>query len=640
MRNIQVLFFCLLLSLQNSFGQGEVKVLDVETESVEVQLTPSSDGEFTLESTAEVSDSTIWKKILSFRGKASVPQNFIDPFCASKQAKFFRLKQKLREPIPDVSNFRLLTLEDNAEELYYNWNYKGIVLFFTGSNIDHALAAEEHLKNLQSEFGNKNVLFWVISLSGKDDRQSLSERVGQKLGSIPVLQDWTHSVTRSLCKGSTPEVMLIDTSSWRIKYQGPMTMDVQKDGVSISLTPLKNAISSLVNDELPEISFIRTAESDSEINPVRTADYANDIAPILIKNCFPCHTEGDIAPWAMSDYAVIKEFSSLIKSSVLAGDMPPWHADPKYSVFSNAKSMSEQEISMLVDWIDRGSPDSGNNDPLMDYTKPNEDQWPMGQPDAIISIPRQNIPASGTVDYIYMKENNPFGKDVWLKGVAVKPGNREVVHHCLVFKGTPSEILFQSLFGLGGFFAGYVPGMEQEFFPEGTGKLLRKNDIVQFQMHYTTSGKATSDVTQLGLYLADEQPEKELITSSAFSINFRIPPNSSKVPVLARTTFKKPTTLYEFSPHMHYRGSSAKFILKYPDGNQETILNVPAYFFDWQALYRLEEPKSVPAGTELRVEGTFDNTEQNRFNPDPNTTVEFGEQSWEEMFIGYINYTQ
>ncbi len=621
-------------------GQGDVNLLNVNNESVEVELIPSMDGEFSLETTAELSESTIWKSIMSFRGKASTPKNFIDPFCESKQAKFFRLKQKLSEPTPEVSNFRLLTLDDDAEELYYNWNKKGIVLFFTGQDVENALDAKEHLLSLQSEFSSDNILIWVISLSGKEDREQLHEKVGQNLGSIPVLQDWTHSVTRSLCRGSTPEAVLIDTSSWRIKYQGPMTMDVHKGDVSISLTPLKNAISNLVSDELPEISFIRTAETDSGINPVAKADYAQDIAPLLIKNCFPCHTEGDIAPWAMSDHGVIKEFSSLIKSSVLAGEMPPWHADPKYSAFSNSKSMSEEEISMLVDWIDRGSPNSGSNDPLKTYMKPNDDAWPMGKPDVIISIPRQNIPATGSVDYRYLEKNNPFGRDVWLKGVAVKPGNREVVHHCLVFKGTYWEIFLQSLGGLGGFFAGYVPGMEQEFFPEGTGKLLKKNDIIQFQMHYTTSGKSASDVTQLGLYLADEKPEKELVTSSAFSINFRIPPNKSKVPVRATTTFRKPTTLYEFSPHMHYRGSSAKYTLKYPDGVQKTILNVPAYFFDWQALYRLEKPISVPAGTQLRIEGTFDNTEQNRFNPDPNATVTFGEQSWEEMFIGYINYTQ
>lgn len=640
MTRIYILLACFLCGVHSLTAQGELKLLNADQDSVEVQLIPPTDGEYTLEATAEVSDSSIWQAVMSFRGKASVPQNYIDPFCATKQAKFFRLKQKLNEPIPEVSNFRMMTLDDGAEELYYNWDYKGIVLFFTGANIDHALEAEDKLKGIVSEFGANNILVWVISLSGVEDRESLAEKVGQKLDGIPVLQDWTHSVTRSLCSGSTPEAMLVDTSSWRIKYQGPVAMDIKKGSVSISLTPLKDAVSNLIQNELPGISFIKPEGGEMDVKPVRKADFAEDIAPILIKNCFPCHTEGDIAPWAMTDHGIIKEFASLIKSSVLAGEMPPWHADPKYSIFSNAKSMKDEEISMLVDWIDRGAPDSGENDPLKVYEKPDANDWPMGPPDAIISIPKQFIPATGTVDYLYFEKNNPFGKDVWLKGVAVKPGNREVVHHCLVFKGSPWEILLQSLGGLGGFFAGYVPGMEQEFFPEGTGKLLKKNDLVQFQMHYTTSGTAGSDVTQLGLYLADEQPAKELVTSSAFSVNFRIPPNRKKVPIAATTTFNRESTLYEFSPHMHYRGSSAKYILQYPDGTNEVLLNVPAYFFDWQALYRLKEPKTVPAGTRLRIEGTFDNSIQNKFNPDPNITVRFGEQSWEEMFIGYINYTQ
>ena len=341
----------------------------------------------------------------------------------------------------------------------------------------------------------------------------------------------------------------------------------------------------------------------------------------------------------MTSYDVIQEFSELIKSAVLAGEMPPWHADPKYSAFSNAKSMSDEEIATLVDWIDRGAPRGDGGDPLAETETPEPADWPMGTPDHVMSITPQRIPAQGSVDYKYFFLESPFDTDVWLKAVAVKPGNRSVVHHCLVFKGSFTDLIALRG-GLGGFFAGYVPGMEQVPFPEGTGKKLKKGDLIVFQMHYTTNGKAATDQTKLGLYLAEEPPAREIITTAAYDVEFEIPPNSRQVHVQATKRFNTASTIYEFSPHMHYRGAAAKFTLKYPDGTQEVVLSVPAYFFDWQALYRLDAPKSVPAGTVMICDGWFDNTAQNRFNPDPTDTVRFGEQSWEEMFIGYFNYAE
>jgi hypothetical protein len=185
-----------------------------------------------------------------------------------------------------------------------------------------------------------------------------------------------------------------------------------------------------------------------------------------------------------------------------------------------------------------------------------------------------------------------------------------------------------------------VPGREQVPCPEGTGKRLRKSDILVFQMHYTTNGQASTDQTQMGFYLAEERPDRELVTGSAFDVDFTIPPNERGVYVRATTTLPVASTLFEFSPHMHYRGAKSRYTLVFPDRTQEVVLHVPAYFFDWQALYRLAEPIDVPAGTRVICEGWFDNTIQNRFNPNPDDTVTFGEQSWEEMFIGYINYAE
>ncbi len=622
----------------NAQGNASLQIAPLG-ETVELQLNTDSNDDYILETQAQLMVGEKWAPLMQFRGNAAQPKRFVDPICGDKDAKFFRLRKLLEAPRPEVSNFRLLDLDGKAHELYYHWPAKGIVVFLAGNQEENLSVWSESLFQLQAEAEPGELLTWVVLMSELEQREGLKERWHTLPASLPVLQDINQAVTRTLSSGEVPEALLINTANWSISYRGPVELSIDT-GVGLETTfPLKEAISELLSGEMPAVARLAPFGEPTDTAEIEEATYSDHIVPMIQTHCFPCHTPGNIAPWAMTSYDVIEEFSALIKSAVLAGEMPPWHADPKYSVFSNSKSMTDDEISMLVDWIDRGSPRGDGPDLLAEAPMPEPVDWPLGQPDAIISIPPQSVPAQGTVDYRYLFADSPFPNDVWLRAVAVNPGDRSVVHHCLVFKGGFSELL-DLRGGLGGFFAAYVPGMEQDEFPEGTGKRLKKSDIIVFQMHYTVSGKAATDRTQLGLYLMDGPPERELVTSAAYETQFRIPPNSRDIYVKATRTFPRASTIYEFSPHMHYRGASAKFTFQYPNGTSETVLSVPAYFFDWQALYRFDSPKQVPAGTTLLCEGWFDNTAQNRFNPDPNDTVRFGEQSWEEMFIGYVNFSE
>jgi hypothetical protein len=607
--------------------------------TVELEMVTSSNDQYVLETQAQLMEGEEWEPVMFFKGTPSKPRTFTDPICGTSDARFFRLKKRLAAPPRQASNFRLLDLQGQAHELYYHWDAKGIVLLLAGDQPEFIETWAPDLAEISANYDPDSLHIWNVLLSDENDRESLLERFGSNSLTLPILQDLTQAVTRTLSSGEVPEAILVNTRDWSIAYRGPVTLNVDTGKSVTDWAPLTEAIEALMAGSEPEVTRLRPFGVANGVDALPETTYSEHIAPMLQQHCFPCHTPGDIAPWAMTSYDVIQEFSGLIKSAVLAGEMPPWHADPKYSAFSNTKSMSGEEIATLVDWIDRGAPRGDGGDPLAETETPEPVDWPLGKPDHVVSIPLQSIPAQGSVDYKYFFSESPFDSDVWLKAAAVKPGDRSVVHHCLVFKGTMSELIALRG-GLAGFFAGYVPGMEQVPFPEGTGKKLRKNDLIVFQMHYTTNGKAATDQTQLGFYLADEPPRREIVTSAAYDVNFRIPPNSRDVRVQATQRFDRASTIYEFSPHMHYRGAAAKFTLKYPDGSQEVVLSVPAYFFDWQALYRLEAPKQVPAGTVMICEGWFDNTAQNRFNPDPNDTVSFGEQSWEEMFIGYFNYAE
>jgi hypothetical protein len=332
----------------------------------------------------------------------------------------------------------------------------------------------------------------------------------------------------------------------------------------------------------------------------------------------------------MTNFAIVKEYASAIRHEVLVGHMPPWHADPAYGKFVNDRGLTAEEKEKLIRWIDQGTPGGEGPDPLA-TVQPASSDWELGPPDYVINVPEQSIGATGHEPYHYVNVTLPFTNDVWIRAAVVRPGNRQVVHHVLVFANENPLLL-----GLDGFFAGYVPGTESMAFPAGTGKLLKKGGRLRFQLHYSRIGTPQKDRTQLGLYVYTNQPTSELLTRAAANVFFRIPPGAEDYEVSSEYQFDTAVRLFEMSPHMHYRGSRFRYEAHYPDGTMETLLSVPHYHFDWQTTYRLAEPKTLPAGTILRVFGAWDNSTRNPHNPDPTKAVTFGEQSDQEMLIGYF----
>ena len=516
----------------------------------------------------------------------------MDPICGTTDARFFRLRRLLDAPPVEVSNFRLIDTTGGARELYYQKLALAVAVVLAGTNLTSAIPLVAELDRVRLQAGRNNLPIWIISASDAVSRDVIAEIAKSFPPDIPILQDPSHAVHRTLGSGRTPEAVLISPSDWSIAYRGPVEEITDTGAGVVHTRPLSDAVAELAANNPISVSRMEVVGNPAGLRPITAAQYSTQVAPLLLKSCMPCHSTGNIAPWAMTNHATIGVFSKLIKSSVLAGEMPPWHADPKYQQFENAKALASEEIAMIVDWIDRGSPRGNSPDPLADAVQQPLEDWPLGKPDAILSIAPQAVPANGAIDYKYLTAKSPFSTDVWLRAVAVKPGDRSVVHHCLVFKGSVADLLAVQG-GLSGFFAAYVPGMDQVSFPQGTGKLLKRTDTIVFQMHYTASGKATTDRTQLGFYLAPVKPAKELVTTAAFETDFIIPPMTPEVPISAARTFAKKSLIYELSPHMHYRGASARFTLVYPNGNREVLLNVPNYLFNWQTLYRLANPKEA-----------------------------------------------
>jgi hypothetical protein len=377
------------------------------------------------------------------------------------------------------------------------------------------------------------------------------------------------------------------------------------------------------------------AAKDSADAPI---SYSKEIAPLLMRKCADCHSAGNIGPWSMSSHRKVKSMADMTQEVLLSRRMPPWDADPLYGKFANDRSLTLAEKRLLLRWVEQGAPRGEGDDPLESF-KPPTNEWRLGQPDVIVTLPKpEEIPATGVVDYRYVDVPAPFTNNTWVGAAVIKPGNLKCTHHVIVRIKYPKEgkTNTQEAEGL----EGWSPGKSFGRFPEGTGKLLRTGAVLNFELHYNTTGKPETDRTEVGLYLLKEKPAQRYETRLAINQDLNLTPNEGDVRSHAVTGFKRETILYALIPHMHTRGSWMKYEALYPDGKRETLLSVPRYDFNWQMEYRLAEPKRMPGGSWILCSGGFDNSTRNPHNPDAAKRVHWGEQSFDEMFIGFMNVAE
>lgn len=551
------------------------------------------------------------------------------------------------EPTLGVTNFRLTDHRGLSHELYTHYDATAVVLIFDDNLSPEVEALVPEIRDLQAEFSGQGVVFWVINTAEDVNRPALVGESASLDFMVPMLHDWAGYVVEELGADRISEGVCISAASWTVFYQGAM---VSGEGDQRQ-RPLAAALDEFLRGEPITNAFVAaegpligsTGHIDSNDPYEENISYAQDIAPLLIAKCIVCHSQGNIAPFAMTDYQVVRDWAPFIKEKVMAQRMPPWYADREYGDFSNDRGLSAQETATLLHWVNDGaSREEDEEDPIVTHLA---DQppvvsypfaWPqsLGEPDIILAIPRQSIPPSGLIDYRYVAVSAGLQADQWLKAAVVLPGNPRVVHHCLNFVGSP----LGDAFGLSGNFAGYVPGTQALAYPDGTGKFLPRGSTITFQIHYVTTGQPEEDQTQLGLYFMENPPAVELTTGAASTFLFAIPPHDPDVEIMASKSFDQNTWLYELSPHMHYRGSRFRYEAHYPDGTWEILASLPKYWFDWQIPLRLSEPIFLPRGTRIDCIGAFDNSARNRDNPNPDQWVFFGDQTEEEMFIGYMNF--
>ena len=367
---------------------------------------------------------------------------------------------------------------------------------------------------------------------------------------------------------------------------------------------------------------------------------------MLEQKCIACHQEGGVAPWAMTSYDVVKGFAPMIREVVRTKRMPPWHADPHYGTFLGDRSLTNDQTKTLVHWIEAGAPRGEGTDPLM-QVKPDTDEWKLGPPDVVIDIPAYTVPATGVIEYQCPEVKNPIGHDVWIRGLEIHVGNKSIVHHIIV--NSPSDVRSDdsktSEGGGGrrfcnapGNLGGFAPGLQPITFPKDTGVLFPKDSNFIFQVHYTANGKEGTDHSRVGLYFHKTPPKFPLRMNVMGDTNFAIPPGAKDYTKESTRVINRDMLVYDIMPHAHMRGSASRMSAIFPDGHEQILLNVPRYDFNWQTGYILKEPILLPKGTKLIWDMTWDNSTQNPANPDASKTVHWGDQTWEEMGLGFFRY--
>jgi hypothetical protein len=426
------------------------------------------------------------------------------------------------------------------------------------------------------------------------------------------------------------------------------------------------------------------ADASSTASP-ESVTFNKDVLPILQKNCQICHRPGQIAPMSFLNYQSTRPWAKAMKTAVASRKMPPWFADPKYGHFSNDRALKQSEIDTIVAWADGGAKEGDVKDAPPPVAWP-ADGW-LVQPDYIVKGPSYDVPAKGIMEWTNIVVPGGFTKDTWITSLEIKPSALPVTHHiCVSFiahspevkygvpvwvdkqrdesgsalpraKGVKNPLpgvpgvakdereLITARFNPGGVEGCYVPGLQvTDYRAFNAAKLVPANTDIVFQLHYTTIGTAMTDKPELGFTIAKEPPQRRYISyNSQPSVGtdsevFRIPPNDGNwQSPPAEIFFNEDVQLVWMMPHMHLRGKDMRYNLEYPTGEKQIVLNVPHYDFNWQLGYYTDV--KVPKGSRMTVDAHFDNSPNNKFNPDPNRPVFYGDQTWEEMmspFFGIV----
>jgi peroxiredoxin len=522
----------------------------------------------------------------------------------------------------------------------------GLVIAMTSTSCPVSKRYAATLNRLQLDLQSKGIGLLLLNPFTSERSTEIDEFILQNSISVPYVSDTDKSLSTALQATTTTEVLLLD-SSLTLQYRGAID---DQFGLGYHLDAprscyLKDAVEALLAGRQPLVQATAAPGCELDLGGVRapsngTVTYYRDVARILQQNCLRCHRDGGIAPFALDELPAVLDRAKAIQRVVEQQHMPPWFAAPapfgSENPWSNDCSLSTRDRVDLLSWL------HSSDRPLGDSTqgpKPLQfpEGWSISKPDVVLPLPKPvPIKAEGVLPYQVVLVPTNFTEDRWVSAYEIIPSHREVVHHVIVQMIKQGEDTKKVPDGAGSFWAAYVPGNGARTYPLGTAKLLSKGATLQFQIHYTPNGKAVQEQMKIGLVFAKTPPEMEVTTFGIAKHDLKIPPNTANHYETKELRVPFDLNITSLMAHLHVRGKAFKYEVTYADGKQEVLLDIPHYDFNWQLGYNYKQPKSVPAGSKIRVTAVFDNSSGNKANPDPNKEVKWGPQTYDEMLIGYV----
>jgi peroxiredoxin len=555
-----------------------------------------------------------------------------------------------------VKPFTLATGEGKEWSLADQKEAKAYVVLFLGTECPVNNQYLPELVRLHKSYKAKGVVFVGINSNTHDSPNRILGHAQTNGLTFPVLKDAGNVVADAFEAKRTPEAFVLNTK-YEIVYRGRIddqigigfrkTAATRRDLAEALDDTLAGKAVRVAETEAPGCIIARTIQpkADGKVN------YYKHIASILQNRCQECHRSGQVGPMPLMSFEDAVSWSEMIREVVKEGRMPPWHADPKHGKFTNDRSLPPEEREQLLSWIKDGCPKGDPKDAPPAKSWP-DSTWGIGKPDVVFSMPRSftvpaDMPAAG-VRYQYFVVPTNYDEDRWIQAAEARPGAREVVHHIIVYildkdalKGGRRPRIGANAPGDGignGFLTSYAPGDSPLILEPGQAKKLPKGGLLLFQMHYTPDGVERVDRSSVGITFAKEKPKVEVRTRAIAQQMLFIPPNASNYKATSNSKFTEDVELLTLFPHMHVRGKAFRYVAKFPNGKEEVLLDIPRFDFNWQSNYRLAKPLKLPKGTVIHCTAYYDNSKDNLNNPDPNKWVFWGDQTWEEMMIGFADY--
>lgn len=547
-----------------------------------------------------------------------------------------------------IENFSLRDYRGKVHSLEELSEAKVVVAVFLGTECPLAKLYAPRLQELSEKFADQGVAFVGIDSNRQDSITEIAAYARVHGVEFPLLKDAGNTVADAFGAKRTPEAFVLDDQR-KVRYWGRIDDQYGLGDSSGYARPqvqrhdMATAIEELLADKQVSVPVTEARGCIigrvAQVDPHGEVTYTNQIARILQDRCVNCHREGEIGPFPLVDYDEVVGWAEMMREVIAEERMPPWFADPQHGEFENDARMSAEEKKLFNTWVDNGCP---QGDPA-DMPEPR--QWTVGwqipQPDEVIYMRDEpfTVQAEGTVAYQYFTVDPGWTEDKWIQAAEARPDNRAVVHHIIAFVRPPRNKgdKVAPARARGGMLVGYAPGGGVRINPPGVAMLVPAGSKLVFQMHYTPNGSEQQDRSYVGVTFADPKTvRKQIRANTPSNHTFAIPPGDPNYKITSQHQFTEDTEVYWFAPHMHLRGKSFRYDVTYPDGRQETLLDVPRYDFNWQIRYQLATPKLMPKGTTMNCTAYYDNSADNLANPDPTETVRWGDQTWEEMMIGWF----